>query len=253
MISIRSVVLLCALSLFTAPLAFANESQTTTNEKSQLRYFLGGKIGYSGINIDSIENKTLAKPANKYNDFLSSMGVGVFGGLQYTLLPTVGLRAELEYLYRLDVDSKKKNGYNYLTPPTGTNTTSATGNVELSLEMHTILANLYLDYYVTPKIAVYAGFGIGISIIETSIDAWSPGLLMDDHPEPDAESTNVDFAWQVGIGSRFFVTENIALDVNARYVGLTTSDTKLGNPALLRMKHGLVGAVEVLAGVSYVF
>ena len=193
-----------------------------TKEKEKIRYFLGGKIGYSGMHINSIENLTIGKDRNKYSTFVSTMPVGAFIGFQYEILPSFGLRAEIEYLYRLDVDSRKLNGYRYGTAPS-----DATGNTTLSLEAHTVLANLWLDYYITPRISVYGGVGIGVAIIETSIDAPAPGIF-DDWGEPEAEKNSINFAWKVGVGSRFLLTNHIALDLNASYVSLALPNTTLG-------------------------
>ncbi|MDE7468656.1 MAG: porin family protein, partial [Desulfovibrionaceae bacterium] len=228
-----------------------------TKEKEKIRYFLGGKIGYSGMHINSIENLTIGKDRNKYSTFVSTMPVGAFIGFQYEILPSFGLRAEIEYLYRLEVDSRKRNGYRYLEGSISNGQLSTTekdglANTTLSLEAHTVLANLWLDYYITPRISVYGGVGIGVAIVETSIDAPSYSLI-DDIPEPEAEKVNINFAWKVGVGSRFLLTNHIALDLNASYVSLALPNTTLGGGQLLRMKHGMVGAVEVLAGISYIF
>ena len=180
------------------------------------------------------------------------MPIGVFAGLQYEILPSLGLRAELEYLYRLEVNSRKTNGYRHYIYSSGWTPQDATAKTTLSLEAHTVLANLYVDYYVTPKISIYAGAGIGISIIETNIDAPSYSFI-DDGPEPEAEKNVISFAWKAGLGSRFFITNHVALDINASYVSLALPNTTLGSGQLLRMKYGYVGAVEVLAAVSYVF
>ena len=124
-----------------------------TKEKEKIRYFLGGKIGYSGMHINSIENLTIGKDRNKYSTFVSTMPVGAFIGFQYEILPSFGLRAEIEYLYRLEVDSRKRNGYRYgsLGSNNSIDIKDAEGNTTLSLEAHTVLANLWLDYYITPR------------------------------------------------------------------------------------------------------
>lgn len=229
-------------------------STSAQTEEDKYRYFIGAKIGYSGIHINSIENKTIGKAANKYSTFVSSMPVGAFLGFQYQVKPSFGLRAELEYLYRLEVTTRKMNGYRYLngTPPSSLTQQDATANVALSLEIHTVLANLYLDYYVTPRISVYGGVGIGIAIIESSTDA--PSYTMyDDIPEPEAERNKINFACKIGFGSRFAITKHVAFDINASYIALALPSTSLGSNQLLRMQYGMVGAVEVLAGISYVF
>lgn len=253
--SIRITILVFIMMLWTGFIALAEEapSQSNNSDIGGLRWFLGGKLGYSGININSISNKTVGKPSNAYSTFLSTFGFGPFGGLQYMVLPSFGIRAELEYLYRLEVKTRKHNGYRYLTgQPNNFTHQDASAKTELSLETHTILANMYLDYYITPRISLYVGAGIGASIIESSIDAPSYSQY-DDIPEPDGEKNSINFAWQAGLGSRFFITDHVTIDINARYVGLTLSKTTLGSPQLLRMKYGMVGSAEVLAGVSYVF
>lgn len=261
MFAFRLLLSLSILFFSLSSLVFADQAEVPINqrasskdkkESSSIDYLWGGKIGYSGVVIDSIENKTIGKKSNIYDDFLSSMVMVTFAGVQYTFLPKFAMRGELEYVYRLDVTSLKDNEYNYLNPPSGNGTTSTKGTVDVSFQSHIVLANCYLDYYITPKVAIYAGFGVGLSILNTSVDAYSPPLTTD-ASTPDADNTKVDFAWQMGLGSRYSIVDNVIFDFNVRYIGITISDIALGNTNLLRMQHGLVGAVEVLVGIAHKF
>lgn len=93
---IRTIVFVCVVTISFVGSALANETVAESNattaqdsaDKNKLRWFLGGKIGYSGVFVNSIENKTIGKSANKYSTFfLLCLSVSLQGfNMKYFLL-----------------------------------------------------------------------------------------------------------------------------------------------------------------------
>ncbi|MGL4722200.1 MAG: outer membrane protein [Desulfovibrionaceae bacterium] len=228
-----------------------------TTSDTALRYYVGGKLGYTGLMIDDLKNVTTGKGNKKYSDYRSSMPLGVMAGLQYTFTPLLAMRAELEYLYRLETTSRNRMDFtqyvssSLATPPTLQNVSD---NVDFSLSTQTILANIYLDFLVSERVALYAGVGVGISILDAEIDVTDRVFeFYDDfYPDNSSEKTNVNFAFQVGLGTRIAITKNVFADINARYINMGSLPA-LGDANLLRVEAKTIHAAEVLVGVSYMF
>ena len=234
-----------------------NAATTVPSSKKEntLRWYLGGKLGYSAIFVKDLTVTAPFAQGGK-DTTLSSFAIGLNGGLRYTIVPKFHLRAELEYLYRTEAKGRYKNArYNFweFTPPSTFNLKERTGNVSFEQSTHTILANLYFDYDITSIVSLYAGFGLGVSIIDAEFDAPEGFFDADNLPEPSASKTQANFAWQVGIGTRIAATKNVFVDINARYLGITGGLDKFGSPQLLQMKTKYNGAFELLVGVGYMF
>lgn len=227
----------------------------STKKDNALRWYLGGKLGYAAVFVDNL--RITAPYAQGGKDLtLSSFAIGLNGGLRYTLLPKLHLRAELEYLYRTEASGRYKNAsYKYYAfqPPSNITLQDRKGNVSFDQSTHTILANLYVDYDITPIVAVYAGVGLGVAIIDAEFDAPDGLFDLDNLPEPSASKTQANFAWQIGLGTRIAATKNVFVDINARYLGIAGGLDKFGSPSLLQMKTKYDGAFELLVGVGYMF
>ena len=108
----------------------------------------GGKLSYVYIFLEKgkLTTSTLQYKATKSS---SGMGIGLMGGLGYVFTPNIGIRAELEYVYR----PPNKIAISFYTKST------------LSTQSYTILINSYINYYINQSMNIYAGFGLGAGII----------------------------------------------------------------------------------------
>lgn len=147
------------------------------------------------------------------------MAIGAAIGLSYKFIPQLGIRSELEYLYRIP-SSKASFG----NGPT------------IKTQSHTALANIYIDYYVLPELTIYAGGGLGVAVIDNTI--YFPG-------ESDVSAQRSRFAAQGGAGIAYTFFNHLVLDLNVRY-------THLGQwryPASDR--RGTFSTVEALVSIAY--
>ena len=152
----------------------------------------------------------------------SSMPIGAMAGLSYTFMPQLGIRAELEYLYRIPLTKAE-------TTPTET----------LEIQTHTLLANLYLDYYILPKLNIYAGGGLGLSVLKGTVDNTYIGRFV-------GEQTN--FSAQVGVGVAYTFFNHLILSLNIRYsyLGDWGSDLVVGAKSTF-------STVDALVSIAYKF
>lgn len=242
----KKIFLLCSSVLFTCIMGFNAPviAQTTDN----LFGYFGIKAGYSHIFSNkakfSRENDpaawpiSLALPAQSRGTFV----VGAAGGFGWKFLPFLGIRTELEYLYRLPVNNweSAKN----LKPIDGDDYRSW----HPKTQFHTLLVNAYLDWYVLPKLVVYAGFGVGASIMDITMK-YEADQIGSRFSDGNSQRTTGNFAWQAGLGIGYNFNDHWGIDLNARY-------SDFGKVAWNKeeIKGTLqFSAVEALLTVSYRF
>lgn len=198
---------------------FVQPVYSTVPSKKNLSPYFGAKIGYSHyLEGKIIDNDPLTEKI-RYNDS-ANMAIGIVGGISYSIIPSVGIRAELEYTYRTPSELKMKNFNGYYT-----------------INNHAILANMYVDYYINRKLGVYAGFGLGASIID--IELTTNGQF--------AFPQKTNFAFQIGGGVRYAITKNIIIDCNLRYLDLGKWEHK----QQINYISSPFSAMEVLLSVTY--
>lgn len=118
------------------------------------------------------------------------------------------LRAELEVSYD-EVDADNFSGSN----ATFAFSYSARGSVDALY----ILANVWFDVPLDMPVQPYLGGGLGVGIVDANVKVGPGGTF-----GPNESDTG--FAFQVGAGLRYAVTENINLDVGYRFKGVENLD-----------------------------
>lgn len=200
------------LSVSDAFCATSQQEKTSFTDSlpKNLRLYVGGKLGFNQqfLSGGSLGNRKLSGQG-------PSMSLGGMGGIRYTIIPKLHLRAEIEYLYRIPADLYSKYG------------------IDIKTQVHTILTNAYIGYDVLPILNIYAGLGIGMGIIE-----------------PKDCSSQATFAWQIGAGTAIKLPYNLELDIAIRYTDFLTYKPEIMGVSLLKLP---LSAVEVLAGIRYYF
>ena len=181
-------------------------AQTTDN----LFGYFGIKAGYSHLFSEkanfSLENKKVAHfSAQNHGTFV----VGAVGGFGYKFLPVLGIRTELEYLYRMSANNW--NTLQFQEP------IEDVQSLRPEHQIHTLLVNAYLDWYVLPQLTIYAGFGVGASITDTSMK-YKAQINNDVYEKGHINApTAGQFAWQAGLGIAYTFNAHWGIDLNARY------------------------------------
>ncbi len=191
---------------------------------------------YVGIKfIDSIQGHWAG--VDGYDDaggWQNTVGGGIFVGYDFYHKFDVPVRAELEYALRSDWTGDD----NYYV---GTDRV----NLDTKVNVQTLLFNVYYDFRNSSDFTPYVGAGIGMAFARgfASADRYTAAGAYVAHASGEGYSTN--FAWQVGAGVAYAITDTVSADLGYRYLGLGHSgDDIIG---------GFSGAHEFSLGIRFTF
>ena len=176
------------------------------------------KLGYSHYIPTVFKDNTDRATAKKSDSAL----IGAAAGVSFQIIPVLGIRTELEYAYRT---------------PTRPNIKVDNINYRSRIETQSVLANLYLDYYILPSLNIYLGAGIGLSAMNI------------DFPSVVHFARRHAFAAQGGLGIQYTLLKHIIFDLNVRY-------TYLGEWKYKNTDYTLKGSpstIETVLSVGYKF
>jgi opacity protein-like surface antigen len=171
-------------------------------------FYIAPKLGYSLQNFDDPR----FGPLN-----LSDRDQGVWGGglaLGYDMRMMQGwlpLRVELEGFFR---ESGEENF------------TVLQGNLSNRARVTTLFANAFYDIPLGMAFTPYVGLGIGMANVDyrTNTD-----LALDLLPAGASNSDDQwNFAWNIGAGVAYTITQNLDIDFNYRYVDVGEGEVKVG-------------------------
>lgn len=186
---------LCALA-FNAGLAAAAEPE----------FYLAGRTGVSSEGFDNAKARgDTTGDATAYYDSHDSDLVAV-GAVAVGYTFEMPLRAEIEYAYRTTFQHDKRP------------TNNGSHNVNLDTQTQTLMLNGYYDFRNESFCTPFLGAGIGWARHATDATAY-PVPPQTSFYESDRKSVN-RFAWTLGGGLAFDLSEALILDVQYRYVDL---------------------------------
>lgn len=142
---------------------------------------------------------------NRTQSGTNSLGGGVALGFDSWYKLDIPVRAELEFIMRGDANFNANET-----------------NVKAKAPK-TAFANFYLDYHNSTDFIPYATGGVGMAFID--------------------DKSN--FAWNAGLGTRYSITENVALDFSIRYIDFGRYDLGEYDAAL--------SSIDTTLGLSYTF
>lgn len=145
----------------------------------------------------------------------NTIGGGIFLGYDFYTLNQIPLRAEIEYDLRTDArtewDAKTNNFY-------GINISDYNMKVEWNIQ--TAFFNLYWDFHNDSDFTPYVGAGAGLGIVYNKYKVESP---YGDWSKSDYQTV---FAWNVGAGCSYAITDSLSADLAYRFIGLGYSETE---------------------------
>ncbi len=213
--------------------------------------YVSGKLGVSFMSADDATNTSnanssagstaggaLATPSKSLSRG-TVMPLGGAIGFDWSKNFNVPIRTELEYLYRTGFGSRQNPSY--------TNAAVATQYSSIGYNQ-SLMVNAYYDIKEFSKTFVpYVGGGLGASWNNTTTDsaAAAPGSTWS-----RGRRSTQDFAWNIGAGVGYSVTDHIVLDVSYRYSHL--GDSAVGEKSSSEQTSTMT-ANELLFGVRYVF
>lgn len=212
----------------------------------------------------------------------TTFGVGFSVGTYLRKDTRFPVRVELEYIYRGEAsfDNKANLDFAAINPPNLDN--GSAGGIsgfhgfnlfqKFDVTTHTLMANAFIDFNTGTAVTPYIGGGVGIAytdadyklgggITMASIE-FDPGTGSDilvttnNNVRTSDSENNIDFAWNIGAGVAWAITDAIALDFGYRYYdfgdGPEGTAKGLGLP-MLKSKLNDYKAHEFSLGLRYSF
>ena len=193
--------------------------------------YLSGKLGFSLMGASDITNTSTVAGgvgmtgagttrAGVTKESTSDTVMPIGGAIGYNWAKHgISLRTEMEFLYRTNLG--------YEANPTFTNSWSPT-KLTSKMTSKTVLFNGYYDFTNTTKFTPFVGGGIGFSMNNTKTN----GSLTNGTSPAEGTKSKTDFAWNVGGGVAYNLTEHIILDVTYRYADLGKAVWQAGTAQL---------------------
>lgn len=174
--------------------------------------YVAPRLGYGTL------KGTFKAAAPDYEEKIGSQSkgsavLGLAWGYDFKVKLSLPIRAELEYAY-LGSGSKTHKDIDE-------------GDLQLTkmtLGGSTLFANTYFDFHNKSAFTPYVSVGLGTSFLQAK------GKVS--YPDDDGDAggsfkkkTSSKFAWNLGVGAAWKVTDNIALDLGYRYANLGKART----------------------------
>ena len=207
-------------------------------------FYLGLKF------IDSIQSTgQISKNNNVSQTFdvsdytQNTIGGGIFIGYDFFTKHQIPVRAELEYAIRTNGsttwDGKSDVGAPY------------SADIKAQWNLQTLSLNAYWDFHNDTAFTPYIGAGLGLGFIRSKYEVSVKADGLD--ASKSVNDTKTVFAWNVGAGVSYAVTDNLSADLAYRFLGLGYSQTEktfYGYPAKIGMAPY---ANEFSLGLRYTF
>ena len=200
--------------------------------------YLSGKLGLSLMKASDITNTSNPGGATVTKQSTSETVMPLGGAIGYNWAKHgISLRTEVEFLYRTNL------GYD--SNPTFTNAGTPT-KFTSKMTSKTVLFNGYYDFTNTTKFTPFVGGGIGLSMNNTT----THGSLTDGTLPASDKIDKTSFAWHVGGGVAYNLTEHIILDVTYRFADLGEAVWQAGS---VQLTANHLHSNEFLFGARYQF
>ena len=176
-------------------------------------------------------------PSNPNYDWNQELSTGYILGGTAGAEFTDHLRGEVELSYA------KNDSDNAVFSNTSTYPYSGSGDVSALY----VLGNIWLDLPVSARAKLYAGGGAGIGFVNADITYVGTG------PNFGPDDTDTGFAFQLGGGAQFGITQRVAFDLGYRFKGITglEFDDRAGGATFKDIDlftHTVTGALVIKLG-----
>ena len=197
-------------------------------------FYIGVKGGYEYKDNDSSKVTDTTNNATNHN-WKNESGYAVGGAFGYNFAGMgVPVRAEAEYLYH--------NQFKYSA------TNSTTGTFSSKIDIHTVFANFYYDIKTSTAFTPYVGAGLGVAWVNQKVASTFGGWTPTAH---DGNYDTTNFAWNVGAGVGYSVTDNVILDLGYRYTNY--GDSKKVSVGTTQFRAKDLTGHSALLGLRYQF
>lgn len=172
------------------------------------------------------------------------------GGIGYNFKPQFDLpiRSELMFTMRGNLN-KDTNAHQFSGRDDDGNLMNGEYYLHIKTRMNTLMVNTYYDFDTGTNFSPYVSLGLGAAFLKYE----RTGLVAGgDNEDADKDSKNkTRFAYAVGLGAAYKITDNWSADVIARYTnGGKISVNTTDNSAKSELK---LSTTDLMVGVRYSF
>ncbi len=140
----------------------------------------------------------------------NTIGAAFALGYDFFMNSDFPVRAEIEYAVRTDFNNE--DNFNFANLNWGS---------DVRYNVQTLLANVYYDFYNESAFTPYVGGGIGAAFVTGKVG------FTQANTEITRSIHDTAFAWAVGGGVGYMLTDAITADLGYRYLNVGTSSTQM--------------------------
>jgi len=210
-------------------------------------FYVTPKVGYSYFKVES-----------------ESANIVPFGlAVGYDFMPAhdIPVRAEFEFAHRGKKELFNKSEDNV---DDGAGTTADNLFMKGKYGAQTFFINGYFDFHNSSPVTPYVGLGLGLARVSAEVSAGASNLVVSPDPAVDitlsGSTTKTNFAWNIGAGAAWKITDNMALDLGYRYADFGKVNPDINytgsfgtGTAMIWSKDTSVTAHDVMLGLRISF
>lgn len=212
--------------------------------------YVGGHLGmsienFSGRKMNDVDSDYSWSPSSKTDSAFSG---GVVLGYDFDPRLNVPVRVELDYTARSKADVKNSRDFSE-----GGNPYSE--ELKHKVGLQTLMLNTWVDIPTGTAITPYLGGGIGFAFIDytTNYNISDKGAGTDNESNK-ATKNKTNFAWSLGGGVAYDVTERWTVDLGYRYIDAgKVKATFNSDPGVWAKSKTKVQTHDIQLGVRYTF
>lgn len=198
-----------------AAFAFASNANAL-----EVNPYVSAKLSYDWAKNDAVATGNTSEKMKLHKN--------VWGGHYAAGAKAKAIRSEIEWNHYQD--AKRKSG-----------------NTRFRLQNHSLMLNAYYDINTCTRWTPYVGAGMGVSMLKFTAKNMDSGRKMSEK--------SYNFAWQIGAGVAYDLTQNIALDAGYRYIdsGAAVSRKDIAPGQAAAKEKFDTAAHEIYLGARYTF
>lgn len=174
-----------------------------SNAYANTGIYLGAKMGAS---ITRASDATITNVYGENSDTDTVFGGGVAVGYDFNSNFNLPIRAELEWLM--------------FASATGSGSDFYSQYLDMDYGVNTLMANVYYDFNTNTRLTPYVTAGLGFAFIDTDVS----GNFLGTHIG-GGDGSDTNFAWSLGLGLGFDITDNLTIDAGYKFMSLGSSET----------------------------
>ncbi|MGJ3522700.1 outer membrane protein [Nitratidesulfovibrio sp. D1] len=236
-------------------------------ENEQVGLYVGGKLGMSIERFDNARfglkggSESFPPPYGDLSWNHQSFGLGDFqdsvpaGGLtlgyDFDKRFNMPVRVELDYTLRgkaSDTNQQNDLPWQYTSPVYGDFTGPTSVRMKNSLRLQTLMLNAWWDIDTGTAFTPYIGGGLGCAFGELK----STATDVEGNEDTNASDNFANFAWSLGGGLGYAVTEHWTVDLGYRYINAGDHEMEYDNGGNY-VKIDRIDAHDIMLSLRYTF